>query len=169
MEEEEKSTKKMQEKVKEETEKIICQIVDNGMQLENIELLGQLVDIHKDIANEEYWKKKEEVYQMRDYREYDDKYDTYGRRSRDSRGRYSARYGNDSERMMEEMQEHFGRYSEGREYGRRGNYRAKEDSVKSLDYMLQSVVEFIAMLENEAESPEEIELIKKYSRKISEM
>ena len=33
-----------------------------GLKEENIDNLGKLVDIHKDIENECYWKKKEEVY-----------------------------------------------------------------------------------------------------------
>ena len=41
--------------------------------------------------------------------------------------------------------------------------------MRSLDYMLKSVVQFIKMLEEDAGSEEEMKLIKKYSRKISEM
>ena len=37
------------------------------------------------------------------------------------------------------------------------------------EYMMESVVDFVAMLQEEAESQEEVELIKHYTRKISEM
>lgn len=36
--------------------------LEEGIQQDNIDDIGKLVDIHKDIENEEYWKKKEEVY-----------------------------------------------------------------------------------------------------------
>ena len=50
-----------------------------------------------------------------------------------------------------------------------GSYGAKEDAMKALDYMMKSVVQFIQMLEEDASSQEEIQLIKKYTKKISEM
>lgn len=36
--------------------------LEEGIQQDNIDDIGKLVDIHKDIENEEYWKIKEEVY-----------------------------------------------------------------------------------------------------------
>lgn len=39
----------------------------------------------------------------------------------------------------------------------------------SLEYMLKNVVDFVKMLKEDAESPEEVEMIRKYARKISEM
>jgi hypothetical protein len=107
------------------------------------------------------------------YRDYDEEYGNYGRRRRDSRGRYMARgrsRGNyRGEEMIDEMDEHYKNYSEGREEYNRGNYGAHSTTMKSLDYMLQSVVEFIEMLKKDAGSQEEVELIKKYTREISEM
>ena len=41
--------------------------------------------------------------------------------------------------------------------------------MKSLEYMLESVVEFMEMLKQDATSQEEVELIKHYSKKISQM
>lgn len=179
--EKENKTMEMQSKVKEATEKVINQIIEEGLQRENIELLGDVIDIHKDISNEEYWKIKEEMYMYnRGYNE-----GGYGRRgrynempeygargrSRDSRGRYNGRgrYGHESEDMLEEMQEHFGNYNEAREECNRGNYNASSDKMMSLEAMLQSGTDFFEMLEQEAESPEEIELVKKYARKIGNM
>ena len=74
-------------KTKSEVERIIKQITENGLQTANVELLYKLIDIHKDIENEKYWKEKEEesMYRGRDYF-MDDSYN--GGRSRDSRGRY---------------------------------------------------------------------------------
>lgn len=159
-------------KIKEETERIMKKIAEEGLNNENIEILDKVVDIHKDLANEEYWKNKEEVMNMR-YSNYGrDSYregqsERYGRRRRDSRGRYmesgrgSQYRGHD---MIDEMSEHYGNYSEGR-----GRYGAKEDTMMSLEYMLESMVDFVEMLKEDAESQEEVNLIKKYTKKISEM
>ena len=109
----------------------------------------------------------------REYGEYGNYGNEYGRRSRDSRGRYTAR-GQGSRRyrgddMMDEMYRGYHEYSEGKEEMNMGNYGAKNDTMKSLDYMLQSVVEFIEMLKKDAGSQEEVELIQEYTRHISEM
>ena len=61
-------------------------------------------------------------------------------------------------------------YSEGREaYGRSGNYGAKEDSMMCLETMLESMVDFVKMLKEEASSQEEMEMIHKYIKKLSDM
>ena len=164
----------------EQIEEKIKTILDEGIHSENLETLGELIDIHKDLCNEEYWKKKEEVMDMnynRGYGEYGNygeygEYGNYGRRRRDSRGRYMRR-GVDSRyqghEMLDQMQDEYQGYSESRESYNRGNYGAKNDTMKSLDYMLQSVTQFIEMLKQDASSQEEMELIKKYTREISEM
>ena len=41
--------------------------------------------------------------------------------------------------------------------------------MKSLEYMLQSATEFIKKLQEEADSPEEVQLVKKYAKKIGMM
>ena len=166
---------KLNEKVKNKVEDKIKQIIDVGIQLDNVDYLYKLIDIHKDIENEEYWKFKKEGIKMRYNTNYgrDDydreEYGNYGRRGRDSRGRYMARGNYRGEEMIDDMREMYGDYSESREEYDRGNYGAKEDTMKSLDYMLKSVVQFMQMLESDASSEEEVQLIKKYARKISEM
>ena len=98
--------------------------------------------------------------------------ESYGRRSRDSRGRYTAR-GYDSKyrghEIMDDMYGNYEAYAEGREQYGRGNYGAKEDTMMSLEYMLESMVNFVEMLKEDASSQEEVNLIKKYTKKISEM
>lgn len=166
----------MNNKLKEQLEEKIDIIAEQGIQEDTLDVLCKLVDIHKDLSNEEYWKKKQEVMEMmyRDYPEYREDYGNYGRRGVPGTGRgrgYSARgrgrYRGDD--MMEEMYGAYQDYSEGKEEYNRGNYGAKQDTMKSLDYMLKSVVEFIEMLKQDASSQEEIDLIKHYSKKISEM
>ena len=161
-------------KTKSEVERIIKQITENGLQTANVELLYKLIDIHKDIKNEDYWKEKEEesMYRGRDYF-MDDSYN--GGRSRDSRGRYMdgsygrrgvpgtgrGRYrGYD---MIEEMGEHYGDYSEGRD-----NYGNDRETEKSFDKMLQSLEDFTYLIMQEADSPDKIEKVRKTARKISE-
>ena len=174
MEEEKKQETNMLDKTKEEVERIIKQITENGLQTANVELLYKLIDIHKDIENEKYWKEKEEnmMYRGRDYF-MDDSYN--GGRSRDSRGRYMdgsygrrgvpgtgrGRYrGYD---MIEEMGEHYGDYSEGRD-----TYGNDRETEKSFDKMLQSLEDFTYLIMQEADSQDKIEKVRKTARKISE-
>lgn len=158
----------MDDKVKELVEKGINKTIEDGIQTSNLDTLGKLVDIYKDIANIEHWKKEEEndMRYDRRYRDYiREPYsrEPYGRRRRDSRGRYMG------DEIMNDMHEAYRDYSEDREEMNMGNYSAKDDTMKSLEYMMQSVVQFIEMLEKDANSQEEIEIIKDYTRKISEM
>lgn len=155
-------------KTKEEVEKLIKQITESGLQVANVELLYKLIDIHKDIENEEYWKKKEENMMYRDYDNYS------GGRSRDSRGRYMDSYGRRGVPgtgrgryrgydMIEEMGEHYGDYSEGRD-----NYGNDRETEKSFDKMLQSLEDFTYLIMQEADSQDKIEKVRKTARKISE-
>lgn len=167
----EEQDKTMSEKTTEQVEKLICGIVEDGIHNGNVDYLYKLVDIHKDLKNEDYWKTKKEDIEMR-YR------GNYGRRMRDSRGRYmeGGNYGRDNygrnyrgEEMIDEMSMHYGDYAEGRDSYSRGNYGAKQDTLESLTYMLQSVVEFMGMLKQEAGSQEEVDLIRRYAQTLSDM
>ena len=60
-------------------------------------------------------------------------------------------------------------YSAASEAASRGNYGAEQDSMQALKYMLDSVYQFMEMLERDAGSQEEAQMIKKYARKIGEM
>lgn len=107
-------------------------------------------------------------------------YGEYGARMRDSRGRYAGDYGRrgvpGSGRgryrgydYIDDMNEQYGNYSESKDSYRRGNYGAGEDSMKSLDYMLKSVQQFMKMLKEDADNQEEVEMIQEYARKIGAM
>lgn len=124
---------------------------------------------------------------MREYRGYGrEEYgrEEYGRRRRDSRGRYmegdeygrrgnfrnSGNYGHYPHEMMDRMAEGYEGYMEGMEEFRRGgNYGAKDEGMEALEYMLNSVVEFFEYIMSETDSQEEMELVKKYAKKIKEM
>lgn len=49
--------------IKEMVETELKEILHIGIQQDNVDNIGKLVDIHKDIENEEYWKIKKEVYE----------------------------------------------------------------------------------------------------------
>lgn len=171
MEEENKTEETKEDvliKTKSEVERIIKQITESGLQTANVELLYKLIDIHKDIENEKYWKEKEENMMYRDYDNYG------GGRSRDSRGRYMESYGRRGVPgtgrgryrgydMIEEMGEHYGDYSEGRD-----TYGNDRETEKSFDKMLQSLEDFTYLIMQEADSQDKIDKVRKTARKISE-
>ena len=171
MEEEKKeNVQEIIPKTKEEVEKLRKGITENGLQINNVELLYKLIDIHKDIENEKYWKNKEEA--MRYMRDDYGTEDYRGGRSRDSQGRFMGDRRSTSyrgQRVLDEMYNGYRNYNDGKEEYNRGNYGAKNETMKSLEYMLESVTDFIEMLQNDADSQEEVDMIKHYTRKISEM
>lgn len=141
------------ESIKSEVEKILGDISNEGISRDNVDYVYKLVDVHKDLEQENYWEVKKMYYGNYRRDGYDDM--SYGRRRRDSRGRYR---GHD---MIEDMRENYDRYSENRRYG-------GKDTSESLEYMLESIVCFVEMLEEDA-SEQDINLIRKYTRKIAEM
>lgn len=66
MDENEKQTEKekpLEENILEKVESRITQIINSeGVKRDNVDYLYKLVDIHKDLKNENYWKIKEEKY-----------------------------------------------------------------------------------------------------------
>lgn len=139
------------DKMKEQIEQQIESVENEGVQPGNIDYLSKLIDCHKDLANENYWKVKEE--NIMRYREND--YGNYGRRGRRYRG----------EEIIDDMHDGYQEYSENASrYG--GESRS---TMQSLDCMLRSMHDFIKMLKREASSQDEIDLIQEYSRKISEI
>lgn len=178
------------EKLKELIEEEIKKTEESGLNMGKLEELETLVDIHKAISNEEYWKNKEET-AMRygNYGEYNEGYEGYGRRRRDSRGRYmEGRYnergttdGRDRMRgnyghympypevYMDRMMDGMEGYMEGREQYNRGNYGAKGQTVESLEKMLEGIVAFVEDIQQDPEQKEEKEVVNHYIRKLKEM
>lgn len=154
-------------------EKEIENIANENVSKENVDYLYRLVDIHKDIKNEEYWKEK--ISMRYRYGEYNENGNSYGRRGvpGSGRGRYNegSSYGRrgvpgtgryNGEEMLDEMYETYNDYMDNSSYG-------GEETIKSLKYMLKSAEDFFKHIQDEAQSPEEIELVKKTARRISEM
>ena len=175
---EEEKQKDWCEEFTQKVEQQIKEISAEGVNTNNVDYLYRLVDIHKDLKNEEYWKEKGEhmrysrggsynergrgSYNERGRGSYNEGYGARGRgRERDSRGRYKGH------EMIDDMYMEYGNYAEGREqYSRGGSYGAKEDVVKSLEYMMESVVCFVEMLMEDAESQEEMEIIKQLIKRL---
>ena len=157
--------KKITDKVLEQVEEAINGILEQKVQPGNADYLYKLIDIHKDIKNEEYWKEEKEM-RYGNYRE-----ENYGERRRDGQGRYMGNYGMrgvDSkyrgEQMLDEMAYHYGNYSEGKE-----TYGADGETMESFEYMLKSFKDYFKHLKKEANSQEEMELLQKTAREIGQM
>ena len=163
MQEEKKETKVI-DKVKEELDKSLKRIMEQGVQSNNIDFLYKMIDVKKDIAEIE----KEEQEMM--YGNYER--DSYGARRRDSRGRFmeGSSYGRRGmsryrgEEMIDEMAHHYGNYNEGRE-----QYGADDETMKSFKYMLKSFKDYYKHLKDEASSQQEVKMLEDVAREISEM
>ena len=176
MEEEKKQETKVTDKVKEEIDKSIKRIMEQGVQTNNIDFLYKMIDVKKDIAEIE---KEEQEMMYSNYGNYgreDDMMYSGGRR-RDSRGRYmeggsygrrgvpgSGRGRYRGEEMMDEMAYHYGNYNEGRE-----QYGADEETMKSFKYMLKSFKDYYKHLKDEASSQQEVKMLEDVAREISEI
>ena len=169
----EKKETKVLDKLKEETDKSMKRVLEQGVQTNNVDFLYKMIDIKKDIAEIE---KEEQEMMYGNYGRYDDMSYSGGRR-RDSRGRYmeggsygrrgvpgSGRGRYRGEEMMDEMAYHYGNYNEGRE-----QYGADEETMKSFKYMLKSFKDYYKHLKDEASSQQEVKMLEDVAREISEM
>ena len=172
----EKKETKVLEKLKEETDKSMKRVLEQGVQTNNVDFLYKMIDIKKDIAEIE---KEEQEMMYGNYGNYGRDSDMMysGGRRRDSRGRYmeGSSYGRRGvpgtgrgryrgEEMMDEMAYHYGNYNEGRE-----QYGADEETMKSFKYMLKSFKDYYKHLKDEASSQQEVKMLEDVAREISEM
>ena len=175
----EKKETKVLDKLKEETDKSMKRVLEQGVQTNNVDFLYKMIDIKKDIAEIE--KEEQEMmygnYGRGSYGEYSEGGNYSGGRRRDSRGRYmeDGSYGRRGvpgtgrgryrgEEMMDEMAYHYGNYNEGRE-----QYGADEETMKSFKYMLKSFKDYYKHLKEEASSQQEVKMLEDVAREISEM
>ena len=151
----------MHEKLEKKTEESINKILEEGITTNNLDYLYKLTKINH-IAKEE-----ENMNNYGNYGNYGARrpgYDSYGRDSygeygnygegsygRNSYGRrgYDMKYrGDDS---LDRMAGEYGRYMESRDrYG-----AGSEESSKSFHYMVKALEDFIMVLKQEADSPEQ--------------
>ena len=145
----------MHEKLEKKTEESINKILEEGLNTNNLDHLYKLVKINH-IAKEEenmnnygnYGGRRAgyDSYGRDSYGEYGN-YGEYGRGSYGRRG-YDMKYrGDDS---LDRMAGEYGRYMESRE-----RYGAGEETDKSFHYMVKALEDFIMVLKEEAESPQQ--------------
>lgn len=159
--------------IKEQVEKQLEEIANEKVSTSNVDYLYRLVDIHKDLENENYWKEKIDMYNEGNYGRYSEGYGagSYGRRGVKGTGRYSRyRGGRGSgryrgEEVLDEMKEMFGEYSESSSYG---NYGA-EGNMELIEMMADSLMEFVEHLKKTAKSPEEKQLIQQKLQELGRM
>lgn len=143
----------MEEQIKTKTKESIEKILEEGITPNNLELLYKLVKINHMVKEEENmygnyggrgpsrgaYGEGYGAYGYGNYGEYGA--GSYGRRGRDRRYR--------GEEEIDRMAGEYGRYQESRNYG------AGEEADKSFHYMIKSLEDFIKVLEEEAESPQQ--------------
>lgn len=144
------------QKTTEETEKLIKDIVKDGIAVENIEYLYQLIDIHKDIKEEESMN----YGNYGNYNNYSNYGNNYGNSSYGEYGRGSyGRRGVDSryrgEKEMNRMAGEYGRYQESR-----NRYGASAESDKSFHYVVEAYKDFTKVLFEEAETPQQKQMLR---------
>lgn len=132
----------MEEKLKTTTEESIKRILDEGLSTNNLETLYKLVKINH-IAKEDESMNYGTYGRRPGYDSYGE-YDNYGRYGR--RG-YDMKYRGEEE--MDRMAGEYGRYQESRRYG------AGEEADKSFHYMVKALEDFIKVLHEEAETPQQ--------------
>lgn len=163
----------MEEKLAEKVKEKIQHIIDEDINTNNLEHLYKLIDIYKDAKEVEsmnYGNYSGRGPSRGAYGEYNEGYNEYGR----GYGNYNeyregyGRRGVDSKYRgyghLDRMAEEYGRYSYGRE-----RYGANEDTKKSLKYMLESMEDFARMLREEAQSQDEVEMIRQTAQRIAQM
>lgn len=145
----------MEEKIIETTEKSIKRILNEGITTTNLDHLYKLSKINH-MAKEDkemygnygnYGGRRPgyDSYGRGNYGEYGE--GSYGRRGRD------MRYRGDEE--LDRMSGEYGRYMESR-----NRYGASEETDKSFHYMVKALEDFIKVLHEEADSPQQKQQLK---------
>ena len=154
----------MHEKLEKKTEESINKILEEGITTNNLDHLYKLTKINH-IAKEEenmnnygnYGARRPgyDSYGRGNYGEYgnygEGSYGEYGRGSYGRRGRDMKYRGDD---YMDRMSGEYGRYMENRE-----RYGASEETDKSFHYMVKALEDFIMVLKEEAETPQQKQML----------
>ena len=144
----------MEDKVIEKTTEAIERIIKEGIATTNIDNLYKLSKI-KHMAKEDeqmnygnYGGRRAgyDSYGRGNYGEYGN-YNEYGARGRDMRYR--------GDEYMGRMYDEYGRYQESRQ-----RYGASEETDKSFHYMVKALEDFIMVLHEEAETPQQKQQLK---------
>jgi len=147
----------MEEKLKNDINTKIEEILNEGINVNNLDHLYKLSKIkhmmkeeEKDMYND-YGRRYEPYGNYSNY----SNYNNYGRRGVDAKYR-----GHD---YLERAYNDYSRYEEGRRYG------TGEETKKALEFMLRSMEDFARMLKEDAKSPEEQEMIRQALQRMAQM
>lgn len=148
----------MEEKLIETTEKSIKKILDEGITTNNLEHLYKLSKINHMAKEDKNMQGNYGNYGGRGpgydsygrYGEYGN-YGNYGAGSYGRRG-YDRKYRGDDE--LDRVAGEYGRYQESR-----GRYGASEETDKSFHYMVKALEDFIKVLHEEAETPQQKQML----------
>ena len=142
------------------TEETMERTIKDGLTTNNLDVVYKLAKI-------KHMEKEDESMNYGNYGGRRAGYDSYGREAYGEYGNYGAR-GRDMRyrgyEHLDRMYDDYGRYEEGRQ-----RYGANEDTKRSLQYMLKSMEDFARMLKEEAQSQEEIEMIRQTAQRIAQM
>ena len=133
-----------------QTEEKIKEILENEISPSNIEHLDKLVDIYKDTKEVESMNYGNYGGRRAGYDSYG-RYEDYGRDSYGRRG-YDMKYRGDE--SLDRMYGEYGRYQESR-----SRYGAGEETDKSFHYMVKALEDFIMVLKEEAETPQQKQML----------
>jgi len=154
----------MDERLLEKINEKIKEVLDQEINSNNLEFLYKLRKI------KHYIKEDENMYgnyggRRPGYDSYGrDSYGNYGNYGEGSYGRrgYDKKYRGDDH--LDRAYNEYGRYEESRE-----RYGANENTMKSLEYMLHSLEDFARYLKEDAQSPQEVEMIRQTAQRIAQM
>ena len=170
--EETKEYSSLEEELVEKTKKTIKEVIEDDISPENLDDLGKLVDIYKDV-------KEVECMNYGNYNGYGNygNYNAYGNYNGrgPSRGSYGENYGRSGygnygegsygrrvvdsiyrgEEELDRMHGEYGRYQENR-----NRYGAGDETDKSFHYMVEAYKDFTKVLFEEAETPQQKQMLR---------
>lgn len=149
-------------KLCEEVEEAISSVIEDGLQVNDVEVLKNLTKIYKNVKESEqmnygnygynYGNYGRGNYGRGGYGEYGRGYGEYNEGSYGRRGR-DAKYRGDDH--LDRMYNEYGRYQENR-----NRYGASEETDKSFHYMLEAYKDFTKVLFEEAETPQQKQMLR---------
>lgn len=143
----------MEEQLKKKSEDSINKILKEGITTNNLDHLYKLVDIYKDAKEVESMNYGNYGARRPGYDSYGrDEYGNYGEYGRYGRRGYDMKYRGEDE--MDRMAGEYGRYMESR-----NRYGAGEETDKSFHYMVKSLEDFIKVLYEEAQTPQQKQML----------
>lgn len=156
--------KELLDKVKRELEKI----GDKGLTSSNLDTTFKLIDIYKDIKESEYYEAMCEG-------------ESYGARTRDSRGRYAGKddewysglheryypWGDREERYFDRIRQGMDNYAEGKTRYRDGS--SQDKMLDGIELAMTALVNFVETLYDHVETPKEKDVIREHIDKLKKL